>query len=103
MTERSSEPGKLSRRRFGAIAVGGAGALLVGSRFVLQDDDDATAVRTFDVEHDSSVYVTMTNGTEFIVEVKQTGTGEVLERHEGVTARTLLSLQSEHLAIIDRS
>lgn len=89
----------IARRRFGAIALGGACAAVVGGGLALWDNN-ADTVRFFDVVHDESVYVTMTNGAEFVVEVKQVGTREVLERHEGVTARSLHSLKSERLVII---
>lgn len=103
MAESSESPSKMSRRKFGALALSGAGALAVGGVTVFQiiDDDPGQAVRRFDVHHDPSVYVTMTNGAEFVVEVKQVGTQEVLERHEGVTARNLLALESEHVSILD--
>ena len=93
----------MSRRKFGALALSGAGALAVSGVTVFQivDDDPGQAVRKFNVHHDPSVYVTMTNGTEFVVEVKQVGTREVLERHEGITAHNLLALQSDHLSIVD--
>lgn len=94
---------KLSRRRFGAIALGGAGALVAGgvTVFSVLDADDPVSLRSFDVHHEPSVYVTMTNGVEFIVEVKDVETREVLERFEGVTAASLLSLQSDHVTIAE--
>ena len=100
--EQPTQP-KMSRRRFGAITLGGAGALVAGAvtTFVLLDSDSGGEVlRSFDVSHDPSVYVTMTNGTEFVVEVKDTETREVLERFDRVTARSLLSIDSEYVQII---
>ena len=101
MAEPAESSSKMSRRQFGALALGGAGALAVGGITVFQivDDGPGHAVRTFDVHHDPSVFVTMTSGAAFVVEVKQVGTREVLERHEGVTAHNLLALESEHLSI----
>ena len=99
---------KITRRRFSAIALGSAGAIAVGGVAVLTltDDDhaparrgDGTPIGAFGVEHDGSVYVTMTNGAEFVVEVKERGSGTVLERHEGVTAESLASLTSDYVAI----
>lgn len=99
--ETESQP-RMSRRRFGAV-VGGAGVVVAGgvTTFVLLDADagDLDAVRSFDVHHDPSVYVTMTNGAEFVVEVNDRETREVLERFERVTARTLLSIDSAHVRI----
>jgi len=40
---------------------------------------------------------TISNGAEFEVAVTRTGTGEVLERFDSVTARSLLSLESDHV------
>ena len=68
---------RLSRRRFAALAVGGVGAVAAGvvSAFALFEPDapEGEAVRFFDVAHGPNVYVTMTNGTEFVVEVKEVG------------------------------
>lgn len=100
---------KITRRRFGAIAFGGAGAVAVGgvAVFTLTDGDDAPARRgdgapigAFDVQHDDAVYVTMTNGAEFVVEVKERGSGTVLERHDGVTAENLATLPSQYINIV---
>jgi hypothetical protein len=101
MAEPAESSSKMSRRKFGALAVSGVGALAVGGVTVFQiiDDDPGQAVRRFDVHHDPSVYVTMTSGAEFVVEVKQMGTQRLLERHEGVTAHNLLALKSEHVTI----
>jgi hypothetical protein len=96
MVEEDESQPKMSRRRFGAITLGGAGAVVAGgvTMFLLVDSDadGGSALRSFDVIHDPSVYVTMTNGLEFTVEVKDTETKEVLERFDRVTARSLLSL-----------
>lgn len=94
-----------SRRRFVVAAVAGAGATLGGVAVTvaaLPRGAEGTPVRFFDVVHDESVYVTMTDGVEFVVTVKETGTGAVLETHDGVTATTLLTLQSDHVAIVER-
>jgi hypothetical protein len=102
MTEESESQPRMSRRRFGAV-LGGAGVLVAGGITTLvllgSSDDRGEVVRSFDVQHDPSVYVTMTNGTEFVVEVKDTETRDVLERFERVTARTLLSIDSAHVRI----
>ena len=92
---------RMSRRRFGALTLGGAGALVAGgvTTMFLLDGDGGGTLRSFDVIHDPSVYVTMTNGLEFTVEVKDTETKEVLERFDRVTARSLLSLDSQHVQI----
>ena len=84
MTEPTQSDSGLSRRQFGAIALGGAGAVAVGGLTVFQllGSAPGQAIRRFDVRHDPSVYVTMTNGTEFVVEVKERGSRRVLERHD---------------------
>lgn len=93
---------EMTRRRFGVIVLGGAGALAVGGATTLRlIAGDGTGVRTFDVRHDPSVYVTMTNGSEFVVEVKRRETGEVIEHHSGVTAYNLLRLRSDHVTFVD--
>lgn len=90
---------KMSRRSFTTLAAGAAGAAVIGGFAVLQGTGAGPqAVGTFDVAHAPSVYVTMTNGAEFVVQVKRPGTGEVLESHTGVTAYNLLALQSDHVS-----
>lgn len=99
MSETITSDTTISRRRLGALALGGVGAAATGGLVVVQAtrDDEPDAARTFEVVHDPAVYVTMTNGTEFEVAVKRTDTGEVLERFDRVTARSLLSLESDHV------
>lgn len=94
---------ELSRRRFGAMVLGGAGVVAVGgvTAMRLGGADDRHAVRTFDVRHDPSVYVTMTNGATFVVEVKQRDSGQVLEHFDGVTASNLLRLKSDHVTFVE--
>ena len=43
----------------------------------------------------------MTNGAEFVVQVKRRGNGDVLERHDGVTAYNLLALESDHVTFVE--
>lgn len=97
---------KMSRRRFSALALGGAGAVAAGgiTFFVALDESagergDGAPIGAFDVRHGDDIYVTMTSGASFVVEVKERGTGAVLERHEGVTGESLATLDSEYLAI----
>lgn len=100
-------PEKLSRRRFGAIAAGGVGAVVAGgfTVFTLADDTPTrrgagAPIGAFEVHHDDRVYVTMTNGAEFVLEVKERGSGNVLEHHEGVTGESLMTLASEYVTIV---
>ena len=94
---------ELSRRTFGAMVLGAAGAVAVGgvTAVRLGRPDDRGAVRAFDVRHDPSVYVTMTNGSPFVVEVKQRESGEVLEHFDRVTAYNLLRLTSDHVTFVE--
>jgi len=95
---------KMSRRSFTTLAAGAAGAAVVGGFAVLQGTGAGPqAVGTFDVTHDRTVYVTMTNGSEFVVQVKRQGTGEVLENHTGVTAYNLLTLESDYVSFSEVS
>jgi hypothetical protein len=95
---------RMSRRSFTTLVAVGTGALAVGgvgAATLLTGTPAGVAVQTFGVEHDDDVYVTMTNGREFVVEVKQRGSGVVLETHEGVTAYNLLSLKSDYVTITE--
>ncbi|NND73797.1 MAG: hypothetical protein HKN44_02220 [Ilumatobacter sp.] len=100
MTDGGVQQPTLSRRGLGALALGCAGAALLGRSLVA--GDDVPPVR-FDVVHDDSVYVTMTNGLEFVVEVRRRQGHDVLERFEGVTARSVLSLKSAWVTFADRT
>jgi hypothetical protein len=63
----------MSRRTFATLAAGGVGALVLGGVSAFRIfDAGGHAVRSFEVRHDPSVYVTMTNGRPFVVEVKRT-------------------------------
>lgn len=91
------------RRRF--LAASGAtvaGMAVAGTTLFILRDDSGRAVAHFDVAHDPSVYVTMTAGSPFVVEVKDRATRAVLEHHDGVTAENLLALDSDHVVITQR-
>ncbi len=98
------EPKPMSRRRFGAMVLGTGAAVAAGAvtiwRLADSPEGGGTAIRTFRISHDPAVYVTMTNGEEFVVEVKERGTGRVLEHHDGVTAYNLLDLPTDHVSIV---
>ncbi len=97
-------PGRpsMTRRRFAVGATGTLGAIAVGATLVsfFVGDDGGSEIGFFDIAHRNDVYVTMTNGEEFRVTVKEVGTGRVIEEHVGVTGRTLGNLRSEHIRIL---
>jgi hypothetical protein len=94
---------ELSRRRFGTMVLGGAAVVAVGGVSALRigASEARIGIRTFDVHHDPSVYVTMTSGSPFVVEVKRRDTSEVLEHFDGVTAFNLLELTSRHVSFVE--
>jgi len=93
----------MSRRTFiGGLL--GAGVLAIGGRGLTAGSDGKQApIRFFEVVHEPGYYVTMTNGERFAVTVKEQGSGVVLEHHEGVSATTLLALDSAFVQIVERN
>lgn len=103
MSNQTDRPVLRTRRWFVAAVVAGVGSTVVGATDLLAAPRRRLErVRHFDVVHDPSVAVTMTNGHGFTVCVKDVASGEVLERHERVTAWNLLHLESAHVQIVQR-
>ncbi len=105
MQRDEDEPIRRSRRWFVGALVAGVASTMVGGQTTLATPRRRrrAAVRSFDVVHARSVAVSMTNGRRFVVCAKDAKTGEILERHERVTARSLLDLSSDHFRIVDRT
>jgi hypothetical protein len=105
MQQENDEPIRRSRRWFVGALVAGVASTMVGGQATLASPrrKRRAAVRSFDVIHDPSVRVSMTNGRRFVVCAKDARTGEILERHERVTARRLLDLSSDHFQIVGRT
>lgn len=104
MPDDTARPIRQTRRRFvGAIAAGLASAVVGGSNAWAAPRRGGHTVRFFDVVHDPSVAVMMTNGRRFEVCVKDVATGEILERHDRVSARDLLDVESAYIRIIERA
>ena len=91
-----------SRRWFVGAAAVTAGSLLLRGTWS-RTEQTTEPVRFFDVVTDPTATVSITNGDEFTVAVKDRSTGEVLEQHDRVTAHTLLRLRSEYVQIVERS
>lgn len=103
MSNQTDRSVRTTRRWFVTASVAVVGATVVGGADLLAAPRRRLErVRSFDVVHDPSVAVTMTNGHGFTVCVKDVATGDVLERHERVTAWSLLHLESAHVQIVQR-
>ncbi|MGI9645860.1 MAG: hypothetical protein ACR2O6_11190 [Ilumatobacteraceae bacterium] len=92
-----------SRRWFIGAVAATAGSVAVHRAWPSSSGQSAEPIRFFDVVTDPEVVVSMTNGEEFSVSAKDRATGEVIEHHDGVTATTLLELQSDHFDVVERS
>lgn len=101
MSGEAADDQRMSRRQFGVATAALATAVGAGAVFGLRGDGDNTEVVAFELRHSPDHYVTMTRGAEFRVAVHESATRNIVEQFNGVTARTVMGLESAYFTLTE--